>query len=69
LKSINDSDIANNAIALTAGNLFGFQINYNSPSANGNPIYNGNMSQTFWKTFNVDPGLKSYNYTYDGLTD
>ncbi len=67
LKGINDSDTSNNAITLASGDLFGFQINYNKPST-GTKLYNGNISQTFWKTADsMDGNLKNYTYTYDAL--
>ncbi len=66
LKGINDTDTSNASITLGSGDLFGFQISYNNPST-GTPLYNGNISQTFWKTANTDTGLKNYNYTYDAL--
>jgi RHS repeat-associated protein len=56
----------NNVNAIGA-NLFAFQINYNKPSATGTAIFNGNISQTFWKTANPDSSVKNYNYTYDAL--
>lgn len=59
LKSINN-------INSIGSNLFAFQINYNTPSS-GTPLFNGNISQTFWKTANTDSSLKGYNYTYDNL--
>ncbi|RYF22085.1 MAG: RHS repeat-associated core domain-containing protein [Flavobacteriales bacterium] len=45
--------------------LFAFSIAYNTPSL-GNALYNGNISQTSWKTAK-DYNLRSYNYTYDNL--
>lgn len=66
LKGINDGDNTNNTITTGATDLFGFQINYNTPSI-GTPLYNGNISQTFWKTANMDSSLKNYTYTYDHL--
>lgn len=59
LKGINDV----NAIGT---DLFSFKINYNNPST-GTGLYNGNISQTFWKTQNQDPSLKNYTYSYDAL--
>jgi RHS repeat-associated protein len=60
LKSINDvNDIS------TDNDLFAFNIRYdNSDSAT--PLYNGNISETYWKTAN-DNNLRKYEYTYDGL--
>ncbi|WP_374173550.1 DUF6443 domain-containing protein [Flavobacterium tructae] len=60
LKNINDIN--------TMGNdLFAFQMNYNDITNNNKKLYNGNISQTLWKTANLDKNLKSYTYTYDGL--
>ncbi|WP_082577840.1 DUF6443 domain-containing protein [Flavobacterium sp. Root186] len=66
LKGINDSDSNNATITLSDSSLFGFQISYNKPSS-GKGLYNGNISQTFWKSANGDNSLKSYNYSYDVL--
>ena len=45
--------------------LFNFSIGYNQGP---NPLYNGNISQTQWRTANSDDSsLKSYDYTYDAL--
>ena len=67
LKGINDNDIINNAITMGSGDLFGFQINYNNPSS-GTGLYNGNISQTFWKTASTaSTSLKNYTYSYDAL--
>ncbi|MNX69830.1 RHS Repeat protein [compost metagenome] len=56
-----------NNVNAIGSNLFAFQINYNKPSATGTAIFNGNISQTFWKTANSDLSIKNYNYTYDAL--
>jgi len=64
LKGINDTDSNNYGITLGLGDLFGFQINYNKPSYPGKALYNGNISQTYWK---IDADLKSYTYKYDAL--
>lgn len=55
----------NNVNAL-GNDLFAFQIQYNTPSA-GTPLFNGNISQTFWRTANADTSLKNYTYSYDAL--
>lgn len=47
--------------------LFSYEIKYNNPASGGTALYNGNISQVFWKTANTDNGLKNYNYTYDNL--
>ncbi|WP_264536587.1 RHS repeat-associated core domain-containing protein [Flavobacterium sp. N1736] len=59
LKDIND---VNNI----GSSLFAFKINYNTPSA-GTPFFNGNISQTLWKTAHTDTSLRSYLYSYDAL--
>ncbi|MET3020874.1 DUF6443 domain-containing protein [Flavobacterium hydatis] len=54
----------NNVNAL-GSSLFAFQLNYNDSTTG--KLYNGNISQTLWKTANADSSLKSYAYTYDAL--
>jgi len=57
LKQINDPN--------TLGtDLFGFKLGYNEGD---NPLFNGNIALTQWKTANTDNSLKTYNYTYDAL--
>ena len=46
--------------------LFGFSIRYTDPTT-GTPLYNGNISQTLWRTANTDNSLKNYTYSYDAL--
>jgi RHS repeat-associated protein len=48
--------------------LFGFKINYNSQPGNSGikPLYNGNISETYWKA-SSDGSLRSYGYQYDNL--
>ncbi|UOB18368.1 DUF6443 domain-containing protein [Abyssalbus ytuae] len=53
----------NNPAAI-GNDLFAFKIGYNEGS---NPLYNGNIALTQWKTKNTDQSLKTYNYTYDAL--
>ncbi|SHM44419.1 DUF6443 domain-containing protein [Flavobacterium chilense] len=55
-----------NNINTLGTNLFAFQINYNAPAA-GTALYNGNISQTFWRSANTDNSLKNYTYSYDDL--
>nr|WP_315244346.1 DUF6443 domain-containing protein [uncultured Flavobacterium sp.] len=64
LKGINDSDTNYLALTLGSGDLFGFQINYNKPSSRAKKLYNGNISETYWKT---NTTMKTYDYTYDAL--
>jgi RHS repeat-associated protein len=49
--------------------LFAFRINYNGITAGVTPLFNGNISQTQWKTAN-DPlanAPRNYSYAYDAL--
>ncbi|WP_445455986.1 DUF6443 domain-containing protein [Flavobacterium sp. HNIBRBA15423] len=65
LKNIND---VNNI----GTDLFSFKINYNDFESLGDfddsaiPLYNGNISSTYWKT-SSDNILRKYNYSYDVL--
>ncbi|NER12755.1 hypothetical protein GWK08_04835 [Leptobacterium flavescens] len=59
LKTINDINNIGN-------DLFSFKIAYNDPTS-GTALYNGNISQTQWKTANTDSSLKTYTYSYDAL--
>ncbi|MGV7106198.1 DUF6443 domain-containing protein [Flavobacterium sp. U410] len=45
--------------------LFAFAIKYND-AEEADKLYNGNISETYWKTANDDI-LRSYGYTYDHL--
>lgn len=47
--------------------LFAFKISYENPSAGADALYNGNISQTHWKTSNSENAIRSYNYAYDKL--
>lgn len=60
LKGINDVNAMGN-------DLFAFTINYNKPTDLTKALFNGNISQTFWKTTNTDSSLKNYTYNYDAL--
>ncbi|WP_299259925.1 DUF6443 domain-containing protein [uncultured Aquimarina sp.] len=61
LKEINDVDNIGN-------DLFSFKINYNQLEGryDVSTLYNGNISQTIWKTAN-DNTKRSYAYEYDAL--
>ncbi|WP_299244094.1 DUF6443 domain-containing protein [uncultured Aquimarina sp.] len=50
------------------GDLFGFAINYNTTTENlgATALYNGNISETSWKTAN-DNIKRAYGYQYDAL--
>jgi len=52
----------------TLGNdLFSFKINYNTVGHGATPLYNGNISETEWRTANTDNSLHWYKYDYDAL--
>ena len=63
LKQINDPDAISN-------DLFTFKINYNTTELglSNNKLFNGNISETIWKTAN-DPTstTRGYAYAYDAL--
>ncbi|WP_264509585.1 RHS repeat-associated core domain-containing protein [Flavobacterium sp. N1719] len=50
--------------------LFAFKINYTDVEVSGmngvQPLYNGNISETFWRSYN-DNVKRAYGYTYDDL--
>ncbi|MCL6275433.1 DUF6443 domain-containing protein [Muricauda sp. 2012CJ35-5] len=54
----------NDVTNTTPDKLFNYNIVYNGGV---NPLYNGNISSTQWRTDNTDKGLKRYDYTYDAL--
>ena len=60
LKQIND---VNNI----GTDLFAFNLKYNDIADVNKKLYNGNISQTLWRTANIDNSLKDYEYTYDAL--
>uniref|UniRef100_UPI0032B4C9CF RHS repeat domain-containing protein n=1 Tax=Flavobacterium adhaerens TaxID=3149043 RepID=UPI0032B4C9CF len=68
LKGIND--VAALSKSGDPKDLFAFKINYNTPSSGisgVNALYNGNISETQWKT-NFDEGnLRTYGYKYDNI--
>ncbi|WP_418639271.1 DUF6443 domain-containing protein [Winogradskyella sp.] len=59
LKTINDP-------SSIGTDLFAFKINYNTKDHSGNELYNGNISETEWRTKN-DNILRWYRYDYDAL--
>ncbi len=67
LKTINEGKTDN-------GDLFGFAINYSRPTLGGTTLFNGNISETSWKTQSVNPNppnnpiSTSYVYNYDALS-
>ena len=55
-----------NDVSNLQNDLFGFQLHYDDPTI-GTALYNGNISQTHWRTNNTDSSLKNYTYAYDPL--
>ena len=69
LTDINDVNVLNRTSA-----LFNFHINYDDTvegdagiAGRATPLYNGNISQTTWRTANVDGKKRTYGYKYDAL--
>ncbi len=60
MKSINNPQSLGN-------DLFAFGVNYNTVSHGGTPLYNGNISETEWRTANDDSSLRWYRHGYDPL--
>ena len=71
LTDINDIGTANTKTLDTdqSDDLFHFRISYNRvhPVTGVEPLYNGNISQTFWRTENTDTSVRGYTYGYDQL--
>ena len=59
LKQINDTQNLGT-------DLFGFKLNYDTPEQGATALFNGNISETHWKTAN-DNTLRHYTYSYDAL--
>jgi len=55
-----------NRSCIFCSNLFNFTINYNDPQHGATPLYNGNISETIWKTAN-DNVERWYKYEFDAL--
>ncbi|WP_378176376.1 DUF6443 domain-containing protein [Aquimarina sp. SS2-1] len=49
-----------------ADDLFGYKVNYNTPTHGATALYNGNISEIEWKSAN-DNALRWYTYSYDHL--
>ena len=66
LKGINDIETAPDI----SNKLFNFKINYNTVETSftlGTPLYNGNISETLWRTAGPESEVKGYRYTYDAM--
>ncbi|MFC5981224.1 DUF6443 domain-containing protein, partial [Flavobacterium salmonis] len=60
LKNIND-------INNIGTDLFAFQIKYNDVDDSNKKLFNGNISQTLWRTAHTDTSIRSYLYSYDAM--
>ncbi|MEN2401762.1 RHS repeat-associated core domain-containing protein [Flavobacterium sp. MC2016-06] len=62
-----------NVLAKSGGvpkDLFAFKINYNTPASgitDVKPLYNGNISETYWSTNSDNGTIRTYGYRYDNL--
>ncbi len=63
LKQINDVD-------QMGDDLFSFKLNYNTQEGGilYDNLYNGNISQSIWRTANIDTEKRGYFYQYDDLS-
>lgn len=69
LTGINNDPTNNLVLNTSEKDLFSFKINYNSIVGNiyrVKPLYNGNISETYWRTASDDV-LRKYGYEYDNL--
>lgn len=65
------NDVSNLTVGSEPQDLFAFKINYNTvqdqlPGYTGIRLYNGNISETYWKSAS-DNKLRKYGYKYDNL--
>ncbi|WP_271782409.1 DUF6443 domain-containing protein [Aquimarina algiphila] len=58
-----------NDVNTIGDDLFSFRIRYNDVAGvyQDKALYNGNISQTYWRTANQDNSIKAYTYSYDAL--
>lgn len=61
LKKINDAD------NLLTDKLFAVKLNYNTPQLGADPLYNGNVAETTWRSRN-DNNVRNYKFEYDDLS-
>ncbi|TRX35583.1 RHS repeat-associated core domain-containing protein [Flavobacterium sp. ZT3R18] len=70
LTGINNDPTNKLVLNTTEKDLFGFKINYNTVENQmgytGTPLYNGNISETYWRTAS-DNVQRKYGYKYDNL--
>ena len=67
LQSINDVTGLISADLDNRDDLFAFKISYNTPTDTNKSLYNGNISETYWRTM-YDDQVRKYEYTYDHLS-
>ncbi|WP_445453146.1 DUF6443 domain-containing protein [Flavobacterium sp. 25HG05S-40] len=64
------NDVTNLSQQSDPNDLFAFKLNYNTvqneTNYTGTPLYNSNISETYWRTAN-DNILRKYGYKYDAL--
>lgn len=66
MKGMNENMITNPTA--NTSDLFGYVMNYDQNDlTNQEALFNGNISETIWRTTNTDKGVKGYSYTYDAL--
>ena len=64
------NSIANLNVGTDPADLFSFKLNYNSVDGStsaANPLYNGNIAETFWRTATDGGFVRNYGYKYDQL--
>lgn len=65
LKGINNvNQLANGS---DPKDLFALQINYDGIADASKKLYNGNISQIFWASDNINKSIRNYVYSYDAL--
>ncbi|MFC7774002.1 DUF6443 domain-containing protein [Flavobacterium sp. GCM10027622] len=66
LEAINDIDGLLSTDLENKDDLFAFKISYNTPEDTNKALFNGNISETYWRTL-YDDQKRKYEYTYDHL--
>ena len=66
LEAINDIDGLMSTDLGNKDDLFAFKISYNTPEDTNKALFNGNISETYWRTL-YDDQKRKYEYTYDHL--
>ena len=66
LVAINDIDNLMSSDLENRDDLFAFKISYTTPEDTNKALFNGNISETYWRTL-YDDQKRKYEYTYDHL--